>query len=81
MKDYAAVRRFQVVQEAIDHVRIRMVTDATWNQQTREQIERLVRQRLGPLVQLTTDYVDEIRLTAAGKLQVVVNRTKYRRAG
>jgi phenylacetate-CoA ligase len=81
MKDFASVRRFQVVQETIDQVRIRIVTDANWNQQARDQVERLVKQRLGPLVQLTIECVDQIPLTAAGKLQVVVNQTQYQRAG
>ena len=81
MKDYSAIRRFQVVQESADFVRVRMIVDASWNEGSRAKLIQIITQRLGPHVRLSLDEVTEIPLTAAGKLQVVVNRTQYRRAG
>jgi phenylacetate-CoA ligase len=81
LKDYAAVRRFQVVQEQLDVVRLRLVADATWNGESREHIQSLIRRQLGPSVRLELEEVKEIPLSAAGKLQVVINRTPYRKAG
>lgn len=73
IKDFAAVRRFQVVQEALDRVELRVVAPQ-WNEQSKAQLERTVRTTLGPAILFRLSVVDEIPLTPAGKLQVVVNR-------
>jgi phenylacetate-CoA ligase len=74
VKDYPQVRRFQVVQDQPDHVQIRLVVAASWNEGLCNQMEQGVRSILGPAMRLDLLVVDEIPLTAAGKRQVVVNR-------
>ena len=81
MKDYPAVRRFQVVQESTSFVRIRMIVDATWNQETHARLTQIITQKFGPYVRVQLEQVDQIPLTATGKLQVVVNSFQYRLAG
>jgi len=76
IKDYRAVRRFQVVQETPELIRLRLVVDENWTNQTARHLEDIVRQTLGPVVQFELMLVDEISLTQAGKLQVVINKTQ-----
>jgi phenylacetate-CoA ligase len=73
VKDFPAVRRFQVVQEAVDRVRFTMVApDLSAGDGAR--LEGLVGAALGPAVAVQFERVDQIRLTPTGKLRVVVNR-------
>lgn len=80
VKDFPAVRRFQVVQEAADRVVFRLAADAI-SAEDRGRLERLVREALGPTMRIEFEPVETIPLTSAGKLQVVINRTALRRAG
>jgi phenylacetate-CoA ligase len=73
MKDYPAVARFQVVQEWIDHVDIRVVFGSPMGPAERRHLEGRVREALGPAVRFKLMEVAEIPLTAAGKLRVVVS--------
>jgi phenylacetate-CoA ligase len=79
LKDVPGVRRYQVIQEAPDHVRLTMIapglTDAD-----RASIEQQVHTVVGEGVRVDIEVVAEIPLTAAGKLQVVVNRVPLERA-
>jgi phenylacetate-CoA ligase len=74
MKDVPGVRRFQVEQDEPDRIVIRVVPAATWTDESRRLIENTVRPIVGPAVRLTFDVVDDIPLTKAGKLRVVINR-------
>lgn len=79
IKDYPAVRKFQVVQERADEILVKLVVDQSWSGEARESLEREVRKTVGDAVALRTVTVDDIPLTRAGKLQVVVNRVGDRR--
>jgi phenylacetate-CoA ligase len=80
IKDYRAIRRFQVVQEQPDLVLLRLVTDASWNAETSGQLESLIRRTLGPTVRFEVQLVDDIPLTAIGKHRVVINKVPVGRA-
>jgi phenylacetate-CoA ligase len=80
MKDYPGVRRFQVIQESTEFVRIRLVVDSSWDEQTQAHLTQVVARHLGSSVGTQFERVPQIELTAAGKLQVVVNRAPHRRA-
>lgn len=80
VKDFPAVRRFQVVQEEAGRVRFALTTEGM-RDDDRTTLERLVRDALGPGVCVDFEPVEHIPLTAAGKLQVVINRVPHRRAG
>jgi phenylacetate-CoA ligase len=79
VKDFPAVRRFQVVQEEPDWVRFAMVAEGM-NTADRLRLECLVRDALGPRVRVDFESVPDIPLSPAGKLQVVINRAAQRRA-
>jgi phenylacetate-CoA ligase len=74
LKDYPAVKQFQVVQEALDRIELRLVLDARWGQAEESMLRREVQQVLGPAVRFFLVQVDAIPLSRSGKLQVVVNR-------
>jgi phenylacetate-CoA ligase len=80
LKDFPAVRRFQVVQEEADRVTVRLVATHL-PKELHRQLEPAIRQRLGPGMRLEIERVEHIPLTAAGKLQVVVNRVPQRKVG
>jgi phenylacetate-CoA ligase len=73
MKDYPAVARFQVVQERIDRLDVRVVFAFPMGPAERRHLEGRVREALGPAVRFKLMEVAEIPLTEAGKLRVVVS--------
>jgi len=75
LKDFPAVRRFQVVQEAAGEIVLELEAPGA----TREALDRIgsaARGVLGPSVRFTIHQVREIALGPSGKLQVVVNKTR-----
>jgi phenylacetate-CoA ligase len=80
VKDFPAVRRFQVIQEEPCRVRFLLTAEA-FAARDRAEFERQVRAAMGPDVQVDFEPVEQVPLTAAGKLQVVINRIPQRKAG
>jgi len=74
IKDFAAVRRFQVVQEDDATIQLRLVVGANWNEVERLSLQEQVRNVVGDSVRLEIAVVDEIPLTAAGKHRVVIRK-------
>lgn len=73
LKDFAVVRRFQVVQERPDAVLLRLVLAGSPGAAL-DDIRTQVAAVLGTSVTLEVEVVDDIPLSRSGKLQVVVNR-------
>jgi phenylacetate-CoA ligase len=73
LKDFAAVRRFQVVQERFDKVCLKVVVSSDWTEADKAQIEAASQDVLGPSVTFGVEAVTNIPLTAAGKQRVVVS--------
>jgi phenylacetate-CoA ligase len=78
LKDFPSVRRYQVVQQEPDQIDLRLVLRGEQRETEKARIETELRAVLGPSIRLALIEVDEIPLTRAGKLQVVVNRTAPR---
>lgn len=73
LKELASVRQFQVVQDDPAAITVRIVAPG-WQDADDRWLRREVAATAGALLRLDIDRVTEIPLTAAGKLQVVVNR-------
>lgn len=73
LKDYPAVRQFQVTQERPDRVELRVVVREPWRQADRHAIADAAGAILGPATRLDIVPVADIPLTPAGKHRVVVN--------
>lgn len=73
MKEFPAIRRFQVVQTDTDRIELRVVLTGTWRDADRRRLADEVEQVAGPSVRFEVVPVDDIPLTPAGKLRVVVN--------
>ncbi len=73
VKDYPGVRKFQVVQDALDHVRLLVVPARPWDARERARLDREVGAVLGAEVRFEIVAVDDIPLTRSGKHRVVVS--------
>jgi phenylacetate-CoA ligase len=71
--DQAHVREAQVIQEALDVLRIKVVAIAGFGAADIDDIRSRIRQRLGEVAVLV-ELVDEIPRTKAGKFQAVISR-------
>ncbi len=77
MKEFASVQRFQVIQEVADEVIVRIVAP-TWSAEDADRLAREVGAVAGGQLRIRVETVDDIPLTGAGKLKVVVNRLAER---
>jgi phenylacetate-CoA ligase len=73
MKEFPAVRRFQIVQERIEQITLKLVVDGGLTLADRERLMCEIRKYAGSAVEVQLQLVDDIPLTKAGKLKVVVH--------
>ncbi|WP_182864780.1 phenylacetate--CoA ligase family protein [Rhodopirellula sp. JC639] len=78
IKDIPAVRQFQAVQTQPDKIQLHLVVDETWNAEHGDALRRRIIHTIGESSQLEIRRVDQIDLTAAGKLRVVVAYSDHR---
>ncbi|REJ73187.1 MAG: phenylacetate--CoA ligase family protein [Acidobacteria bacterium] len=72
--DLPGVREAQVVQEALDRIRVRVVGTEAFGEPCGREIQRRVARALGPSVRIEIEPVPSIERTAAGKMRAVVSR-------
>lgn len=73
LKEFPGIRRFQVVQEAIERITLKIVVEGGFTLADRELLLREIRTCTGPVVDIQLQLVEDIPLTGAGKHRVVVN--------
>jgi phenylacetate-CoA ligase len=73
IKEFPAVRRFQVVQEKPELITLKLVVDGGLTLADREHLLTEVRKCTGTQVDVKLQMVDDIPLTNAGKLKVVIH--------
>ncbi len=73
IKEFPAIRRFQIVQEKLESITLKLVVDGGLTLAEREQLLGEVRKCTGTQVDIRLQMVDDIPLTNAGKLKVVVH--------
>jgi phenylacetate-CoA ligase len=72
--EVAGVREAQVIQEARDRIRIKVVPSARYGEDTVQEIVQRIHARLTDAMQVQVERVDAIPRTAAGKLKAVINK-------
>lgn len=77
-KDQLPIREAQIIQEALDHVRVRYVKAPGWTAAARQSIIDRLRDRVGP-VQVLLEEVDSIPRAANGKFRSVIGLTQAAR--
>jgi phenylacetate-CoA ligase len=65
------VRQYQILQEAVDRVAVRIVPGAAWEDASRETIRRLIHDFFEAPIQVDVETVDSLERTAGGKLSCV----------
>jgi phenylacetate-CoA ligase len=73
VKDFHGIGRFQVVQRALDDVRLLIVPTKAWNDGERRRLEEEIASVLGAATHYEIVVVDDIPTTPAGKHRVVVS--------
>jgi phenylacetate-CoA ligase len=82
IKDFPAIRRFQVVQETIERITLKLVVDGrNLTVVDRDTLLSEIRKCTGSVVDVRLEMVEEIPLTKAGKLKVVVRTGSTDRPG
>lgn len=76
--DLASVREAQIIQEALDHVRVRVVPVGALLAADRARMETRLRERLGP-IEISFEEVPRLPRTANGKVRAVVSKVKRAR--
>lgn len=75
LRRYQGVVRFQVVQEELDVLRLKLVTDESYDKSSESQIISDVYDKCGK-ISVVFDYVDVIELTKSGKEKLVVSNIR-----
>ncbi len=75
LKDYAAVRQFQVVQRQRDLIELKFVIDRPWRDESREALRMAIQQSIGYSTKLLMLEVPSIPLTPVGKFRVVIGHS------
>jgi phenylacetate-CoA ligase len=73
LREMDAVREFQVVQEGLDQIIVRVVPEASFSKGDESSIVRKVRQLLGDNVKVVVDLATEIPRLPSGKFRYVIS--------
>ena len=72
-KDFSQISRFQVVQERLDEICVRIVPAEGESTDSMQEVRERLRQDLGDSIEIKLELVDEIPLTPAGKRRITVS--------
>ena len=76
-KPLHGLRKSQIVQEAPDRVRVRLVPGGRFTAEERSRLVASLRERLGPLVGVEVEVVDDIPPEPSGKYRWVISRVDH----
>ncbi len=74
IKDFSDIARFQVIQEKLDHLVIKLVPITELSEKTKNCIDSEVRNVVGPAMVISYETVSEIPLTSTGKYRVTISK-------
>jgi phenylacetate-CoA ligase len=73
LKEFKAVQRYQVVQESVDGLKIRVVAAEPGRTTLRSGLEREVRHAVGETMKIEVEFVESIPLTSTGKYRQTIS--------
>lgn len=74
LKDFDEIKQFQVIQNSIDELKVKLVLYETIRpQEVLKKIKELIQQTVGSSVLVSVSIVEHIELTTSGKLRVVIS--------
>ncbi len=73
-KTVDGIRQFQLVQESIDTLNVKLITEPTFQRTSLAELEGRIQERCGPTMQIRFELVDDIPLTKAGKRKFIVSK-------
>ncbi len=76
MMDITGVNRFQVIQDSLHELKVKIVKNERFSDENRIYIEAEIRKILGETVKINILFVDEIELTLTGKQRVTISNIK-----
>jgi len=74
LKDFQFIHKFQIVQEEIEELVINIVRKGKVEADEETQLLSIIRNHVGPEMELTLNYLDEIPLTSSGKHRVTISK-------
>jgi phenylacetate-CoA ligase len=74
MKEFSSVRKFQFVQDAPDHLKLRLVIGDGWNPRKRSYLERELRRWVGQEMKIDFEKTDELEKANSGKYRMVISK-------
>lgn len=74
MKDFSDIARFQIIQEKLDLLVIKLVPTTELSESTKKRIDSEVRKVVGPAMVINYEIVSDIPLTATGKYRVTISK-------
>ena len=76
-KPFDQILKSQIIQDAADHVLVKIVPSADFTPEHRKQLEAGLRQRLGSAMRIETQLVDDIPAERSGKFRWVISQVPH----
>ena len=76
-KPFEAIHKSQIIQEAVDRIRVRLVTDDSFDEEQERALRSSLLERLGGGVELSVEYEDEIPPEPSGKFRWVISKVSH----
>ena len=73
-KSINGIRKSQIIQDDIDNIRLRIVTDSTFNDSDKNVLLENFKYRVGSDINITVDVLDDIRPEKSGKYRWVISK-------
>jgi phenylacetate-CoA ligase len=78
VRDLPGVAKFKIVQESVDCTKVSLVVDAQFDRKKEAHIKSAMQQRLGSVVRIDVEFVDDIAAEASGKYRYVISKVAAR---
>jgi phenylacetate-CoA ligase len=78
MKEFRHIRGFQFVQEALDHVRLRIAPEPEFDKSILGFMEEQLRRYVGPTMKVDFEFVESLETLLSGKYKMVISKIEQR---